>query len=63
MVVESPFSYYNFIIMDLNLEKEAGLIEAVLFLESEPLTVDAIANITQLSGDVVTECLEVLKSK
>lgn len=49
--------------MDINLEKEAGLVEAVLFLESEPLTLDVIANTTQLSVDVVTECLELLKEK
>ena len=49
--------------MDINLEKEAGLVEAVLFLESDPLTVDAIAASTQLSADVVTETLEILKEK
>ncbi|MCR4821355.1 MAG: SMC-Scp complex subunit ScpB [Treponema sp.] len=49
--------------MDINLEKEAGLIEAVLFLESEPLTVDALSNSTQLAADVVTECLDLLKEK
>ncbi|WP_407427349.1 SMC-Scp complex subunit ScpB [Treponema sp.] len=49
--------------MDINLEKEAGLVEAVLFLESEPLTVEAISNNTQLAVDVVTETLEILKEK
>ncbi|MBQ0050498.1 MAG: SMC-Scp complex subunit ScpB [Treponema sp.] len=49
--------------MDINLEKEAGLIEAVLFLESEPLTADAIANISQLSREVVDQCIELLKEK
>ena len=28
--------------MDVNLEKEMGLVEAVLFLDSEPLTVESI---------------------
>ena len=49
--------------MDINLEKEAGLVEAVLFLESEPLTVEAISACTQLSVDVVKECIEILKEK
>ncbi|MBQ8014106.1 MAG: SMC-Scp complex subunit ScpB [Treponema sp.] len=49
--------------MDINLEKEAGLVEAVLFLENEPLTLDALAASTQLSADVVTEALEILKEK
>ena len=49
--------------MDINLEKEAGLVEAVLFLESEPLTVDAISSCSRLAGDVVIECIEILKKK
>ena len=35
--------------MDVNLEKEMGLVEAVLFLDSEPLTVESIAKIAELS--------------
>ena len=46
--------------MDINLEKEAGLVEAVLFLESEPLPLESIATNVQLSADVVAECLEIL---
>lgn len=49
--------------MDVNLEKETGLVEAVLFLESDPLTSDQIATISQLSKDVVDECLDLLKEK
>ncbi len=49
--------------MEINLEKEAGLVEAVLFLESEPLTPQAIASSTELSENVVSECLEILKEK
>lgn len=49
--------------MDISLEKESGLVEAVLFLESEPLSVDALAGITQFSADVVEKCIEVLKEK
>ncbi|WP_242457138.1 SMC-Scp complex subunit ScpB [Treponema zioleckii] len=47
----------------MNLDKEAGLVEAVLFLESEPVTVEVLSNISQLAVDVVEECLEMLKEK
>ncbi|MBQ6781754.1 MAG: SMC-Scp complex subunit ScpB [Treponema sp.] len=49
--------------MELNLEKETALVETVLFLESEPVTVDSIANVSQLAKDVVETCLENLKEK
>ena len=49
--------------MDLNLEKETALVETVLFLESEPVSVDTIANISQLAKDVVEKCLDELKGK
>ena len=49
--------------MGVNLEKETGLVEAVLFLDSEPLNVDAIARISQLAPQVVEQCLEGLKEK
>ncbi len=49
--------------MSVNLEKEAGLVEAVLFLESDPLTVSTIAAVSELSEDVVEQCLEILKEK
>lgn len=49
--------------MKINLEKETGLVEAVLFLESKPLSVDELASSTELSVDVVTECIELLKEK
>lgn len=49
--------------MDINLEKEAALVETVLFLESEPVSMDVIANISQLSKDVVERCIELLKEK
>lgn len=49
--------------MDVNLEKEKGLVEAVLFLDNEPLAVESIAKITDLSNDVVNECIEGLKDK
>jgi segregation and condensation protein B len=46
--------------MDTRLEKEAALVETVLFLESEPLDENAIARITGLSRDVVEEALDLL---
>lgn len=49
--------------MNINLDKESGLVETVLFLESEPLTPDQIASITQLAKDVVDQCVELLKEK
>ena len=49
--------------MTVNLDKEAALVEAVLFLESEPMAVEAIAQATELSKDVVDECIETLAEK
>ena len=49
--------------MDVNLEKEVGLVEAVLFLDSEPLSVDAISRISELSEEVVEKCLDELREK
>ncbi len=49
--------------LEVNLEREAALVETVLFLESEPVAVDSIVTITQLSKDVVNESIEVLKEK
>lgn len=47
----------------MELEKETALIEAVLFLESEPVDEKSISNIAQLSEDVVKICIENLKEK
>lgn len=47
----------------MNLDSETALLETVLFLESEPQTVESLAKITQFSEDVVDECLERLKEK
>ena len=49
--------------MEINLEREAGLVEAVLFLESNPLSVETIASTTELAVDVVNECIDLLKEK
>ena len=47
--------------MDFN--KETALVETVLFLESEPLTVKVLANKAQLSEEVTEKCIEHLKEK
>ncbi len=46
-----------------NIEKEAGLVETVLFLESEPLSVDVISRTARISADIVEDCLALLKEK
>ena len=47
--------------MDFN--KEAALVETVLFLESEPISAKVISNKAQLSEEVVEKCLDKLKEK
>lgn len=47
--------------MDFN--KETALLETVLFLESEPLSVKVLSNRAQLSEEVVEQCIENLKEK
>ena len=47
----------------LNLDSETALVETVLFLESEPLPVENLGKITQLSEDVINECIIRLKEK
>ncbi len=48
--------------MDYPLTTETALVEAVLYLEGEPLTVSAIAKISKLSGEVVEQCIENLQA-
>lgn len=47
----------------MDFEKESALIEAILFLESEPLTEKSISAVSLLSEEVVAKCMEVLKEK
>lgn len=47
----------------MEFNKESALCEAILFLESEPLTVKALSNKAQLSEEVVEKCIELLKDK
>ncbi len=49
--------------MKVNLDKEMALVEAVLFLESEPQTIDGLSVSTKLAKDIVSECIELLKDK
>lgn len=49
--------------MEINLDNEAALVEAILFLESEPLVEKSIAAISGLSEEVVQKTIEVLKKK
>ena len=54
---------YTFSTMEMNLDNEAALVEAILFLESEPLAEKTIALIAELSEEVVQKALELLKEK
>jgi segregation and condensation protein B len=56
-----PTFFLKELIMDFN--KETALVETVLFLESEPLTVKMLSNRAQLSEEVVEKCLEKLNEK
>jgi segregation and condensation protein B len=47
--------------MEVRLDKEAALLETVLFLESEPLDEAALSRITGLARDVVDAALEFLR--
>jgi segregation and condensation protein B len=46
--------------MEIRLEREAALVETVLFLESEPLDEAALSRITGLSREVVEAAIELL---
>ncbi|MBI9100815.1 MAG: SMC-Scp complex subunit ScpB [Spirochaetales bacterium] len=47
----------------MELHKEQALIEAVLFLESDPVNINSLAKISDLPVDVVKPALEGLKEK
>ena len=47
----------------MKLEKETALIEAILFLEHEPLDVRSLANISELPRDVVLEAIACLQER
>lgn len=49
--------------LDLELDEEVALLETVLFLESEPQTIENLVKITQFGEDVVKECLARLGEK
>ena len=47
----------------MDFDKETALVEAVFYLEGEPLNTDTIARITDLSKEVVAEVLTRLKER
>jgi segregation and condensation protein B len=47
----------------MNLEQEIALVEAILFLEPEPVDVRTISSISDLSRDVVLEALALLQKR
>ena len=47
----------------MEFKKETALVETILFLESEPLTVKVLSNKAQLSEEVVDKCIEKLQEK
>lgn len=47
--------------MDLNLEREAAILETILFLESEPMDNAALARVSGLGKELVGAALEQLK--
>lgn len=49
--------------MNIDLSKETSVVEAVLFLETEPISLNKIASISKLAKDVVSSCLALLKEK
>ncbi|MDR2363758.1 MAG: SMC-Scp complex subunit ScpB [Spirochaetaceae bacterium] len=49
--------------MELRLEKETALIEAILYLEADPLDEGALSRISALSRDVVKLALEALENR
>jgi segregation and condensation protein B len=49
--------------MEVMVEKETALIEAILYLESEPLDEAGLSRISGLSTDVIKLCLEILENR
>jgi segregation and condensation protein B len=46
--------------MEIKLEREAALLETILFLESEPMDEASLARISGLSRDVVERAMDLL---
>ena len=49
--------------MEFNLEKETALIEAIFYLETEPLDEGTLSKISGFSKEVVVEVLKILQEK
>lgn len=47
----------------MEFNRETSLVETILFLESEPLSVKALSNRAQLSEEVIEQCLKNLQDK
>ncbi|MFI3257338.1 MAG: SMC-Scp complex subunit ScpB [Spirochaetales bacterium] len=47
----------------MDLYKETSIVEAIFFLEGEPLSIDALVRISNLSKDVIIACIEKLKER
>lgn len=48
-------------VQNYNLEKETALIEAILYLEGEPITDELLCKISGLSTEIVNDCISILK--
>lgn len=47
----------------MDLAKECALVETILFMESEPVPEKNLAQISELSEEIVAQCIEKLKEK
>ena len=56
-------SSQNCTLSEYSLEKEMALIEAIFYMEGEPLTIEALSEISGLSLDIVKEVLEKLNEE
>lgn len=48
-------------VQEYKLEKESALIEAILYLEGEPLADESLCKISGLSPEIVADCIAILK--
>ncbi|WP_029410094.1 SMC-Scp complex subunit ScpB [Treponema pedis] len=48
-------------VQEYNLEKETALVEAILYLEGEPLTDESLCKISGLSPEIITACISALQ--
>ena len=48
-------------VQNYNLEKEISLVEAILYLEGDPLTDEALCKISGLSPEIVSDAIKALQ--